>query len=91
MRFILSAISLSLYACIETEAGKEWEATFFPIIADFGVSVATVQWLSSAYMLRAAVMIPVSVFAYRSIFTGTLFLLSVSLRATGSFIGGTGA
>ena len=60
---------------------------FSPIMKDQGVSVATVQWLATAYMLGAAVMIPVSAFAYRSIGTKKLFLSSVSLLIAGSVIG----
>lgn len=40
---------------------------FTSIMADLGVGVATVQWLSTAYMLGAAVMVPISAFLYRSI------------------------
>ena len=32
---------------------------FAPIMADLGVDVSTVQWLATAYMLGAAVMVPV--------------------------------
>lgn len=39
---------------------------FAPIMADLAVDVSTVQWLATAYMLGAAVMVPVSAFAYRS-------------------------
>ncbi len=33
-----------------------------PIMQDFGVGVSTVQWLTTAYMLGAAIMIPVASF-----------------------------
>ena len=46
---------------------------FAPIMADLGVDVSTVQWLATAYMLGAAVMVPVSAFAYRSVPTRPLF------------------
>lgn len=36
--------------------------SFAFIMKDFGVSVGTVQWLATAYMLGAAVMVPVSAF-----------------------------
>ncbi len=60
---------------------------FSPIMSDLGVSVSTVQWLATAYMLGAAVMVPVSSFAYRSISTRKLFLSSVGLLIVGSLIG----
>ena len=38
---------------------------FAPIMESLFVDVNTVQWLATAYMLGAAVMVPVSAFAYR--------------------------
>ena len=60
---------------------------FAPIMADLGVDVSTVQWLATAYMLGAAVMVPVSAFAYRSVPTRPLFVGTVALRVVGSVIG----
>ena len=60
---------------------------FAPIMADFGVDVSTVQWLAAAYMLGAAVMVPVSAFLYRSIPTKPLYLATVGLLVVGSVIG----
>ena len=60
---------------------------FSPIMADLGVDVSTVQWLATAYMLGAAVMVPVSAFAYRSIPTRPLFCGTVAFLVVGSIIG----
>jgi DHA2 family lincomycin resistance protein-like MFS transporter len=60
---------------------------FAPIMADLHVDAATVQWLATGYMLAAAVMVPVSAFAYRSIPTKPLFLLTTGLLLIGSLIG----
>ena len=60
---------------------------FAPIMADLGVDVSTVQWLATAYMLGAAVMVPVSAFAYRSVPTRPLFMATVALLVVGSVIG----
>ncbi len=60
---------------------------FTPIMNDLHVPLSTVQWLATAYMLGAAVMVPVSAFAYRSIPTRRLFLGSMALLVTGSVIG----
>jgi len=57
---------------------------FTPIMEYFSVDVGTVQWLATAYMLGAAVMVPVSAFLYKSIRTRTLFLTSVGLLIAGS-------
>ena len=45
--------------------------------------VYTVQWLATAYMLGAAVMVPVSAFAYRSLPTRPLFCGTVALLVIG--------
>ncbi|MEC4184441.1 MFS transporter [Adlercreutzia sp. R21] len=61
---------------------------FAPIMADLGVDVSAVQWLATAYMLGAAVMVPVSAFAYRSFPTRPLFCATAALLVIGSVIGG---
>ena len=60
---------------------------FAPIMANLGVDVSTVQWMATAYMLGAAVMVPVSAFAYRSVPTRPLFVGTVALLVIGSVIG----
>lgn len=60
---------------------------FAPIMTSLGVDVSTVQWLATAYMLGAAVMVPVSAFAYRSFPTRPLFCVTVALLVAGSVIG----
>ncbi len=59
---------------------------FTPIMKDFGVSVSTVQWLTTAYMLGAAIMVPVSSFLYRKFRTKPLFLFTVGLLISGSVV-----
>lgn len=61
---------------------------FAPIMADLAVDVSTVQWLATAYMLGAAVMVPVSAFAYRTFPTRPLFCATCGLLVVGSIIGG---
>ncbi len=61
---------------------------FAPIMQALSVDVSTVQWLATAYMLGAAVMVPVSAFAYRSFPTRQLFCATTALLVIGSVIGG---
>lgn len=61
---------------------------FAPIMESLSVDVSTVQWLATAYMLGAAVMVPVSAFAYRSFPTRPLFCATTALLVVGSVIGG---
>jgi len=60
---------------------------FVPIMESLSVDVSTVQWLATAYMLGAAVMVPVSAFAYRSFPTRQLFCATTALLVIGSVIG----
>jgi len=59
-----------------------------PIMQDLSVNAGTVQWVSTAYMLAAAVMVPVAGFLYRKIRTSLLMALSLVLLVIGSIIGG---
>ena len=61
--------------------------SFDAVMRDFGIGVGSVQWLATAYMLGAAVMVPVSAFLYRSIRTKPLYLFTVGLLILGSVIG----
>lgn len=61
---------------------------FAPIMESLCVDVSTVQWLATAYMLGAAVMVPVSAFAYKSFPTRPLFCATTALLVIGSVIGG---
>ncbi len=58
-----------------------------PIMADFGVGSATVQWVSTAYMLMAAIMVPVTGFLYRTVPTKRLACVAVALLLAGSLVG----
>ena len=60
---------------------------FAPIMESLAVDVSTVQWLATAYMLGAAVMVPVSAFAYRSFPTRPLFCATTALLIIGSVVG----
>jgi DHA2 family lincomycin resistance protein-like MFS transporter len=60
---------------------------FAPIMDSLIVDISTVQWLATAYMLGAAVMVPVSAFAYRSLPTRPLFCSVVGLLLIGSIVG----
>lgn len=60
---------------------------FAPIMESLSVDVSTVQWLATAYMLGAAVMVPVSAFAYRSFPTRQLFCATTALLVIESVIG----
>ncbi len=60
---------------------------FNPIMSDFDVDVNTVQWLTTGYLLVAAVFVPVSNVLYHRFPTRPLFIAVVALMVIGSVVG----
>lgn len=60
---------------------------FTPFMQDFGVGVNTVQWLTTGYLLVAAVFVPVSNVLYHRFPTRQLFVAVVAIMAVGSVVG----
>ena len=60
---------------------------FTPIMEDFSVDVNTVQWLTTGYLLVAAVFVPVSNVLYHRFPTRPLFVSVVAIMVVGSIIG----
>ncbi|WP_420096488.1 MFS transporter [Brevibacterium sediminis] len=60
---------------------------FTPIMADLGVDVATVQWLTTAYLLVAAIFVPIANVLYHRIPTRALFVSVTAIMVLGSVVG----
>lgn len=60
---------------------------FTPIMKDFGIDVSGVQWLTTGYLLVAAVFVPVANVLYHRFPTRTLFVSVVAIMLTGSVVG----
>ena len=60
---------------------------FTPIMQDFDVDVNTVQWLTTGYLLVAAVFVPVSNVLYHRFPTRPLFVAVVAIMVVGSIVG----
>ena len=60
---------------------------FTPIMQDFGVEVSTVQWLTTGYLLVAAVFVPVANVLYHRFPTRPLFVAVVAIMVLGSVVG----
>jgi DHA2 family lincomycin resistance protein-like MFS transporter len=58
-----------------------------PIMNDFGVNAGTVQWVTTAYMLMAAIMVPLTGFLYRKFPTKPLTVTATALLLLGSVLG----
>ena len=59
------------------------------IMSDLNISVSTVQWLSTGYMLATGIVIPFTAFLIDKFKTRTLFLASMGLFVIGTIIGST--
>lgn len=59
-----------------------------PIMTDLDIGASTVQWLATAFMIGAAIMVPVTGFLYRSVPTRRLFLIALALLLAGTAVGG---
>ncbi|MGP6174756.1 MFS transporter [Corynebacterium sp. A21] len=60
---------------------------FTPIMEDFNVDVNTVQWLTTGYLLVAAVFVPVSNVLYHRFPTRPLFVAVLAIMVIGSIVG----
>ncbi len=60
---------------------------FTPIMQDFGIDVNTVQWLTTGYLLVAAVFVPVSNVLYHRFSTKPLFVTVLAIMVIASVIG----
>ncbi len=60
---------------------------FTPIMQDFSLDVNTVQWLTTGYLLVAAMFAPVSNVLYHRFPTRRLFVAVVALMVVGSVVG----
>ena len=56
------------------------------LMVDLGLSARTVQWLTTAFMLTMAVVIPTTGFLLQRISTRTVFMLAMSLFSAGTFL-----
>ena len=57
------------------------------IMKDLNVSVSTVQWLSTGYMLATGIVMPFTAFLIDRFKTRTLFMVSIGLFTVGTIIG----
>ncbi len=80
--FIICAFSAFLATFNETFLN----VGFSSIATSLSVDFSLVQWLATAYMLGAAVMVPVSAFLYRKIPTKVLYLITVGCFIVGSIV-----
>ena len=59
------------------------------LMADLNITAAAAQWLTSAFMLTMAVVIPITGYLLQRLNTRPVFILAMSLFSTGTLISGT--
>lgn len=82
--FILAAVSLSTFLATFNETFLN--VALSPIMVDYSISADVVQWISTAYMLIAAIMVPLTGFFYRRFNTKPLLASALILLFVGSII-----
>ncbi len=82
---VLVAISIGAFLATFNETFLNVALT--PIMQDFVISSGQVQWVSTAYMLVAAITVPVAGFLYRSVPTRRLTLIALGLLLCGTVVG----
>ncbi|HJJ38558.1 MAG TPA: MFS transporter [Methanocorpusculum sp.] len=76
----------SFAAFIATFNETYLNVAFTSIAETFSTDLITVKWLTTAYMLGAAVMIPISAYLYRTIKTRPLYFISFIFLIGGSIL-----
>ncbi|MDU0968310.1 MAG: MFS transporter [Actinomycetaceae bacterium] len=82
---IISAVALTSFLATFNETFLNVALT--PIMADFHIGPGLVQWVTTVYMLAAAIMVPVTGFLSRSVPTHRLLAISLGLLLAGTLIG----
>lgn len=85
-KLVLAVVAVSAFLATFNETFLNVALT--PIMETFAITSATVQWVSTAYMLVAAIAVPVTSFLYRSIPTRALNIAAVAFLLVGTLVGG---
>lgn len=88
-KLILSIVATGIMSfsgvCVETAMN----VTFPTLMDEFGVGTSEVQWLTTAYLLMLAAIMPTSSYLNRRFRTKTIFMVAMSLYISGIVIGFT--
>jgi DHA2 family lincomycin resistance protein-like MFS transporter len=82
---VLVAISIGAFLATFNETFLNVALT--PIMQDFRVTSGDVQWVSTAYMLVTAVVVPITSFLYRSVPTRRLSIIALAFLLAGTLLG----
>ena len=85
-KVILAILAAGIMAFAGIVVETAMNITFPTLMAEFGVGISTVQWMTTGYLLVVAVIIPISSFFKRRFKTKNLFLVAVLLFSAGVLI-----
>lgn len=86
LKLILAVVAAGLLSFCGVIVETAMNVTFPVLMRQFSINTATVQWLTTAYLLVVAMMVPISSFLKRRFRTKTLFVTANLLFMTGLLI-----
>ena len=87
LKLILSIIATGLLSFTGVVIETAMNVTFPTLMKEFGVSLATVQWITTGYLLVLAIVIPTSAFLKKKFRSKTLFIAASTIFLTGTVLG----
>ena len=85
-KVILAILAAGIMAFAGIVVETAMNITFPTLMAEFGVGISTVQWMTTGYLLVVAIIIPLSSFFKRRFKTKHLFLVAILLFSAGVLI-----
>jgi len=91
LKLILAVIAAGLLSFCGVIVETAMNVTFPVLMRQFSINTATVQWLTTAYLLVVAIIVPISSFLKRRFRTKTLFVTANLLFMAGLLIDASAA
>ena len=85
-RFILSIVACGIMSFSGVVVETAMNITFPTLMAEFGVDTATVQWITTGYLLVLAAIMPLSALLKRRFRTKRLFVAAITLFTAGTIL-----
>ncbi len=85
-RLILSVVACGIMSFAGVVVETAMNITFPTLMAEFSVSTASVQWITTGYLLVLACIVPLSSFFKRRFATKTLFVAALALFVAGTVL-----
>ena len=87
LKLMLSIIATGLLSFTGVVIETAMNVTFPTLMKEFGVSLATVQWITTGYLLILAIVIPTSAFLKKKFRSKNLFIAASTIFLTGTVLG----